>query len=40
MTSLGLLRDEAETKPTINALLKVLLVEWLNDNGTNIAVIS
>ena len=40
MTFLKLLRDKAGTKPTINTLLKVLSVEWLNNNGTNIAVTS
>jgi len=36
MTFLRPLRDETETGPTTNVLLKVLLVEWLSSNGTNI----
>ena len=36
MTSLRPLRDKVETRPITNALLKVLLVEWLNGNGIDI----
>jgi len=36
MTSLKPLRDKIGIKQTINTLLKVSSVEWLNNNGTNI----
>jgi len=39
MTSLGYLRDKAETEQITYTPLKVSSVEWLNGNGTGIAAV-